>query len=111
MSPAPRADPELDDLIAETTVDCYDEDEGLIGFENAFDEAGCFPCPGAVVGAHVEVLSVAAGNGRRELIATCKRDGRRHQIALLDIDIHTDQPASRLVLAYRRWLGVESNPT
>jgi len=30
-----RADPELDDLIAEIIIDAYDEDEALIGFENA----------------------------------------------------------------------------
>lgn len=38
MSPTRRADPDLDDLIAEITIDCYDEDEVLIGLENAFDE-------------------------------------------------------------------------
>lgn len=31
-------DRELDKLIAEITVDAYDEDEQLMGFENAFDE-------------------------------------------------------------------------
>jgi hypothetical protein len=29
MSPARQADPELDTLIEEITVDCYDEDEQL----------------------------------------------------------------------------------
>jgi hypothetical protein len=32
--------------------------------------------------------------------------GRRHQIALLDIDVNADQPASRLLAAYRHWTGV-----
>ena len=104
MSPARRADADLDDLIAEITVDCYDEDEALMGFENAFDGAR-LPCPGTVIGEKVEVLSVGASGGRRELIATCERRGRRHEIALLDVQIDADTATSRLLAAYRRWVG------
>lgn len=97
----PGADPELDELIADILIDAYDHDEALIGFENAFDQASCFPCPGTVIAEDIEILSVAATNGRQELIATCQRAGRRHQIALLDIDVNADQPTSRLLAAYR----------
>jgi hypothetical protein len=44
-------------------------------------------------------------NNRRELIATCQRGGRRSEVALLDIDIHTDATTSRLIAAYHRWTG------
>jgi len=37
------------------------------------------------------------------LIATCQRDGRRYEIALLDIQLNADPPTSRLIAAYRRW--------
>jgi hypothetical protein len=104
MNPVPRADPELDSLIDEITVDCYDEDEQLTAFENAFYDAD-LPCAGTVVGEHVEVLSVHISNRRRELIATCQRAGRRHEVALLDIDIQADPTTSRLIAAYRRWVG------
>ena len=70
MSLARQADPELDTLIDEITIDCHDEDEQLMGFEAAFDEDATFPCPGTVVGEEVEVLSVSRGDNRRELIAT-----------------------------------------
>lgn len=105
MSPAHKTDSELDSLVAEITVDCYDQDEQLTAFENAFDEDANFPCPGTVIGEDVEVLSVTTSNGRRELIATCQRGGRRYQFALLDIDLHADPATSRLLAAYRRWLG------
>jgi hypothetical protein len=78
MSRASQADPELDSLIAEITIDCYDEDEVLTAFENAFDDAR-LPCPGTVIGEDVEVLSVSTSNNRRELLATCQRAGHRHQ--------------------------------
>jgi calcium binding protein len=76
MGSARKADSDLDRLIEEITVDAYDEDEQLMGFENAFDEGADFPCSGTVVGEKVEVLSVSVKNHRRELIATCKRGGR-----------------------------------
>jgi hypothetical protein len=100
----PHSQAELDSLIAEITIDCYDEDEVLTAFENAFYDAR-LPCPGTVIGEDVEVLAVSASNSRRELIATCQRTGRRHDVALLDIDIDADPDTSRLLAAYRRWVG------
>jgi len=105
MSPTSRADPGLDDLIAEITVDCHDEDEQLQAFENAFDEDAHFPCPGTVIGQDVEVLRAATDTQRRELIATCRRNARSYQVALLDIDLNADPTTSRLLAAYRRWNG------
>lgn len=99
MSPASQAD--LDSLIEQITLDAHEKDEQLMGFENAFDEDANSPCPGRAIGQSVEVLSVSQANGRCELIATCSRDGHRHQVALLDID--ADPATSRLIAAYRRW--------
>ena len=104
MIPARQSDPELDALIEEITVDCYDEDEQLMGFENAFYDAN-FPCLGAIVGETVEVLSVTTTGNRRELIATCQRNGKHYDVALLDIHIDTDPVTSCLLAAYKRWIG------
>ena len=70
MSPARQRDTELDSLIEEITVDAYDEDEQLMGFENALQEAN-LPCPGTVLGEDVQVLSVTIANDRPDLLATC----------------------------------------
>jgi hypothetical protein len=96
---------DLDELIAEITVDCNDEEEALSGFEVAFDDQVCFPLAGAVVSEGVQVLSVSRGNGRAELIASCARAGRRYDITLLDVELSREGDAARLVAAYRRWLG------
>jgi hypothetical protein len=98
-----RRESGLDELIAEITVDCYDVDEELTGFECAFDEQAALPCPGTVIGEDVQVISVATQNGRRELIATCERGGREYQLALLDIDLQADRATKRLLAAYRQW--------
>jgi Calcium binding len=100
---APRRPSDLQALIEHITVDCYNDDEELMGFENVFDEQADFPCPGTVIGEDVTVLSVATKNGRRELLATCEYHGRRYELALLDIDIHADPATERLVAAYRYW--------
>jgi hypothetical protein len=103
MALAHQADTELDRLIDEITVDCHDEYEQLTAFETAFENDATFPCPGSVVGEPVDVLSVAGEDDRRELIATCHRNGHRYQIALLDIELSPDPNTARLVAAYRRW--------
>lgn len=102
MTPRHR-DPGLDELIAEITVDCYDVDEELTGFECAFDEQAALPCSGTIIGEDVQVLSVATQNGRRELIATCERGRRKYQIALLDVELKADPATERLLAAYRWW--------
>jgi hypothetical protein len=99
-----RRDPGLDQLIADITVDCNDEDEELMGFECAFDEWAALPCPGTVIGEAVLVLSVAVRHGRRELVANCERGGCEYQIALLDIEINADPATERLLAAYRWWV-------
>jgi len=101
----PTANPDLDNLISEITVHCHDEDEQLTAFETAFDEDANFPCPGTVIGEDVEVLDVGQSGNRRELTATCQRSGRRHEVALLDVDIHADPATTQLLAAYRRWIG------
>lgn len=80
MSPVRHRAEDLDDLIADITVDCYDDDEALMGFEVAFDDQVSFPVSGAVIGEHVQVLSVGRGDGRRELVATCERESRRYHV-------------------------------
>ena len=69
MSRTRQTDPELDSLIAEITIDCYDEDEALSAFENAFDEEVSFPIPAVVVGQEIKVQSIGTSDGRRELKA------------------------------------------
>lgn len=91
MTPARHADAELDALIEEITVDAYDRDEQLMGFENAFDEAN-LPCPGTVVGIDVEVLSVSTASNRHELIATCQRNDRRYEPSWTSISTPTQTP-------------------
>ncbi len=62
-----------------------------MGFQGFFDEQANFPCPGTILGENIDVISVAADDDRRELVATCQRNGHRYEIALLDIDIQAER--------------------
>lgn len=103
-SPLRRSNPELDELIEQITVDCYSEDEELTVFAVAFEQAS-FPCHGSVVGEDVEVLAISTVANRHELIASCQRNGRRYDIALLDIDLNAGPATSNLLAGYRHWIG------
>jgi hypothetical protein len=101
MNPRQQTDPELNSLIAEITVDCYDEDEALTGFENAFDEEPTFPIPATPIGQPIKILAIGTRNGRREPIATRQHAGQNHDVALLDTSIQPTHPANRPLNAYR----------
>jgi hypothetical protein len=98
-----RRNNELDSLIADITVDCYNDDEVLTSFEAAFDNDASFPCPGTIIGEAVTVTSIAMANGRRELVATCEHHGKRYSIALLDMQLDGDSDTNTIVAAYRHW--------
>jgi hypothetical protein len=98
-----RDAPDLDDLISEITTDCYNDDEELMGFENAFDEEAELPCAGTVIGERVQVPSIASQQGRRELVAACKHRGGRYDMSLLDVELQVGPETERLLAAYRRW--------
>ncbi len=104
MSRARPTTKELDALIEEVTVDAYNDSEQLTAFETAFDEVANLPCQGTVIGEAVEVLSLAADDDRGELVATCRRAGRRYKVALQEIDLRSDLDTLRLFAAYKRWL-------
>ena len=69
---SPHHNSELDSIIADITVDCYNDDEQLTAFEAAFDNDATLPCPGRAIGEEVSVISIGMANGRRELMATCR---------------------------------------
>ena len=105
MSRPGPTDQDLDDLRGEITVDTYNDDDALTGFEVAFDDRVSFLLSGTVVGHEVEVLSVSIPNCRRAPIARCRHSGRHYGVALLDVDCSGGPEFDRIPAAYRQWLG------
>ncbi len=116
MSRAGRDDKrlaDLDELIAEITVDAYEDDETLWAFRQAFEDTVSLPLDGFVIGEPVSVVGIDYdGNERRGLTARCRReDGSEHVVAASDIVLPQGSSAARHVGAYRKWLGLQPYPS
>jgi hypothetical protein len=101
-------DGDLDDLIAEITVDAYG-DEGYWSFLQALTDDAEVPLHGTIAGAAVRVEAFDFdGNERHGITARVMRDGTPYVVSL---DVHVADDAAptafRVIAAYRRWLGIE----
>jgi hypothetical protein len=93
---------ELDTLIGQATVDCYNEDEGLAGFAVMLEGNLALPFETAVLGVTViveEITETASG-----IIAICARGKHRQAIPVLDLPLPDPPPAgAEWITAYRQW--------
>jgi len=97
---------ELDELIAELTVDAYGDEEQFTGFLTGAEDALQGSEPASIVGVPVTVVKIDAGpDVRRGLTAICERDGARYEVSLVDLAFPADSELGRVTAAYRRWLG------
>jgi len=97
----------LETLIAQITVDAYDDGEQLAAFLAAADDAMAVPQIATIVGVDVHVVGIDQGpDERRGLEAVCQRDGINYRVALADVAFHPDSEIATVVAAYRHWLGL-----
>lgn len=102
-------DGDLDDLIADITVDAYGH-EGYWSFLQALTDDAEVPLQGTIAGAAVRVEAFDFdGNQRQGITARVTRDDTTHIISLLDVGVpdNVAPTASRIIAAYRRWLGIQ----
>lgn len=95
---------ELDELIEEATVDCYDTEEQVSGFFNMLDEDLKLPFETTVLGvaAIVETIEQTENN---DIVVVC-RAGKNHQrIRVVDLPLPKPEPkGAKWIAAYRHWL-------
>jgi hypothetical protein len=93
-------------LIEQITVDAYG-DEGYWSFLQAFEDGIQFPMPTTLAGKGVVLTGVDFdGNERRGIVAVIQRGDGSATASLLDIEVPaSEQAATQLVAAYKRWLG------
>jgi len=91
-------------MIAEATVDCYNDSECVTGFYTMIDEHLDVPFQTEVLGLDVTVTGVDLG-GDDQIVAICARDRGRGRIPILDLPLPTPPPGGvEWIEAYRRWL-------
>ena len=101
MSRSKRA--ALDALIAEATVDCYNDSECITGFYTVFEDNLAVPFQTVVLGVDVTVTGVDLTDDE-QITAICTRGRSKQRIAILDLPLPTPPPeGAEWIAAYRRW--------
>lgn len=93
----------LDALIAEATVDCYNDSDCVTGFYTVLDEHLVVPFHAVVVGADVTVTGVELTRDER-IVVVCMSGRSKQRIGILDLPLPSPPPeGSEWIDAYRRW--------
>lgn len=92
---------ELDEMVAEATVDCHDDDEARSGFLTMFQDELLVPFTTTVLGVEVTVEGVTFSGD--QIVAVCSRDRTRQAIGILDLPLPSPAPeGAAWIEAYRR---------
>jgi hypothetical protein len=93
----------LDALIAEATVDCYNESECVTGLYTMLEANLAVPFQTAVLGVDVTVRGVdLTVDGL--ITAVCMREATTQRIPILDLLLPTPPPdGAEWIDAYRQW--------
>jgi hypothetical protein len=94
---------ELDALIEEAIVDCYNEAEQVTGLFTMIEDHLALPFETSLLGMTVTVAKVDLTAGD-EIVAICRRDGHKQAIPLLELPLPAPDGAE-WIEAYRRWHG------
>ena len=95
---------QLDKLIEEATIDCYNVEEAASGLCTMIEENLALPFTTRILGVDVSVIAVEMGDDGA-VKAVCQRDGERQRIALTDLPLPSRQPSgAEWIAAYRSWL-------
>jgi hypothetical protein len=95
----------LDKLIAEATVDCYNESEQITGIFTMLEESLAVPFTTTLLGVEVTVERIDM-NDADDIVAVCRRGRKRQRIPILDLPLPNPRPeGAEWIEAFRRWAG------
>lgn len=98
-----RSNAQLDDLVAQATVDAYDDEEQLAGLFTMIAEHLAIPFNTVVLGVEVTVRKVDLVPGS-QIVAVCARGRHRQAIGILDLPLPTPAPeGAEWIEAYQHW--------
>lgn len=94
---------ELDALIADATLDCYNDSECVTGFHTMIGDNLAMPFKTEVLGVEVTVTRVDLTDDV-QIAALCTRGRARQRIPILDLPLPTPPPdGAEWIEAYRQW--------
>jgi hypothetical protein len=93
----------LERMIAEATVDCYNDREQAMGLFNMITENVSLPFATTVLGLPVAVERIDL-NDAGEIVAVCARGPERQRIPIVNLPLPSPRPeGTEWIEAYRRW--------
>ena len=96
---------QLDAMVEEATVDCYNEDEQATGLFTLIEDNLAVPFPTEVLGVQVTVESVDLTDAG-QIMAIRTRGRARQAIPIVDLPLPTPPPeGAEWIDAYRHWQG------
>jgi hypothetical protein len=96
---------QLDAMVEEATVDCYNKDEQAMGLFTLIEDNLAVPFPTEVLGVPVTVESVDLTDAG-QIMAIRTRDRARQAIPIVDLPLPTPPPeGAEWIDAYRHWQG------
>ena len=96
---------QLDRLVEEAVVDCYNESEQRVGLYTMIEGNLALPFETKVLGVPVIVERVDLTQSE-EIVAVCRRAGVRQAIPILDLPLPSPRPSgAQWIDAYRYWVG------
>jgi len=100
----PTSPERIQELIEEATVDCYDEDEAMMGFEATLQENVTCPFRAKVLGEEVEVVDLRGSARGRGIDAICKKQGKEYPIDIRSLEWIDPRPKGfEWIEAYLSW--------
>ncbi len=95
----------MDAMVAEATVDCYNDDEQLTGLFTMVEEHLAVPFTTEVLGVPVVVREVDLSTDGC-MVAVCAAGRHRQTVRLLDLPLPDPPPeGAEWIAAYRHWAG------
>ena len=93
----------LDELIEEATVDAYGDAEQAAGYYTMMENDLATPFSTQVLGVEVTIERIDMTDAD-EIVAICKRGGKRQQIPILELPLPSPPPkGAEWIAAYRHW--------
>jgi len=100
----------LQALLAEATVDCYNDNEAFWGVFYTLEEKISFPLQARVLGETVSLVGLDDHRSglRRGIMARVRKGDQEYTVALSELEALDPDPVSaEWLAAYRYWLGEE----
>ena len=100
--PRPPEPGDLDALIEEAVVDCYNDDEQFMGMFTMIQDNLAVPFSTQILGVEVTVRTIDLHG--RDIVAICHRDRMTQAIGIRDLPLPDPPPdGAQWIAAYRRW--------